>query len=319
MGDTPRPHTLGPRASAQDMSTGDNAITMANLDGEQQGTESPSYVSPTVGCVDNDSSDRHRARRAESIGSGPSGVAILLGNSDTMAKAHPKQHLPQPMTESTSSPSLKDAVLGAAPYGTRSRNRAGVSRPNYAEDREIDMEFESQPHIKEDNIRKGSRPSDTRSSALESSDSGVAIRGPAGILPDSNGAAQRMLKDHIPGTSTFSANPAGTALAQPPKKRKATTHSASSMTNGNHPTANLDMTMTTQKNMLPHNVPACRESFMLTFDNCGARLQNAKLIADDGTALGINGKWAYFHRGVLRVFLLSYVLDDIICPCVVLY
>ncbi|KLU82064.1 hypothetical protein MAPG_01143 [Magnaporthiopsis poae ATCC 64411] len=70
----------------------------------------------------------------------------------------------EPMAKSNSSgsnpPSTKDAAGStASPYGTRSRNRNGSSRPNYAEDKDIDMEiFELYPGRADDDAKKASRP-----------------------------------------------------------------------------------------------------------------------------------------------------------------
>ncbi|KAJ3474568.1 hypothetical protein NLG97_g9785 [Lecanicillium saksenae] len=45
------------------------------------------------------------------------------------------------MTNSSGAVADKDAGAdGAAPYGTRSRNRNGNARPNYAEDKDIEMD-----------------------------------------------------------------------------------------------------------------------------------------------------------------------------------
>jgi hypothetical protein len=99
-----------------------------------------------------------------------------------------------------------------------------------------------------------------------------------------------MPKDHIPGTSTFSANITGINPTQLSKKRKATSNSASNTQNGTHSTGNIGSTVAGSKGGLLQNVQQYKESFMLSFDNCEGHLQDNKLIADDGTTLGINGE-----------------------------
>jgi hypothetical protein len=199
----------------------------------------------------------------------------------------------QPMTASTSSssnPSLKDATTGtASPYGTRSRNRAGVSRPNYAEDRETEMEFEIQP-TGEDDIQKVVRASagDPRSTTTQDP---ATIR--RGTQVDYNTNGQVLSKDHIPGTSTFSANPAAAVATQTSKKRKANGQPVPSSANTLLPIINSassgSQTNTRRASIATQSVTGGRESNMLSFENCAGRLKDGKLVADDGTTLGVNG------------------------------
>jgi hypothetical protein len=197
----------------------------------------------------------------------------------------------QPMTASTSSssnPSLKDATT-ASPYGTRSRNRAGVSRPNYAEDRETEMEFEVQP-AGEDDTRKVVRASagDPRSTTTQDP---ATIR--RGTQVDYNTNGQVLSKDHIPGTSTFSANPAAAVATQPSKKRKANGQPVPSSANTLLPIINSassgSQTNTRRTSIATQSVTGVRETNMLSFENCAGRLKDGKLVADDGTTLGVNG------------------------------
>ncbi|KAJ2966089.1 hypothetical protein NUW58_g10750 [Xylaria curta] len=66
----------------------------------------------------------------------------------------------QPMSKSNAAASnllSKDAMAGPSPYGTRSRNR-GQARPNYAEDKDLDVEMEDAlPEKKEEEPKKGIR------------------------------------------------------------------------------------------------------------------------------------------------------------------
>lgn len=270
-----------------------DTIIMTKPSSEQTKTESPLHLSVAADsaaataatvAADNESTCEPKSQQVENIRSAPSGPVPLV-----------RATLSQPMTASTSSPSsnppVKDTTTGVAPYGTRSRNRAGISRPNYAEDREIDMDFEAQTLANDDDRRKTPRSSDAHRNTLDTSGSGGTSRRAGGSLSDVNGATQLMPKDHIPGTSTFSANPAGTASAQPSKKRKAMGQSTSRTANANHPAAATAGVMTISKsNLLPQNPPSYKESFMLSFECCGAHIRHGKLVADDGTVLGINGR-----------------------------
>jgi hypothetical protein len=206
--------------------------------------------------------------------------------------------LSQPMTASTSSssnPSLKDAMTGtASPYGTRSRNRAGVSRPNYAEDRETEIEFEAQP-AGEDDTRKVLRAGASDSRSITTQDPATIRKG---LQVDYNTNGQMVSKDHIPGTSTFSANPSAAMAIQPSKKRKANGQPVPSSSNTLLPIINSassgSQTNTRRASIATQSVTGFRESNMLSFENCAGRLKDGKLVADDGTTLGVNGKQCLF-------------------------
>ncbi|KFY45998.1 hypothetical protein V494_00656, partial [Pseudogymnoascus sp. VKM F-4513 (FW-928)] len=153
----------------------------------------------------------------------------------------------------------------------------------------MDMEFEIQPPAKEDDTRKAARAADARPNVVEPAAAGPTGRKATGTAPDQNSTAQLPPKDHIPGTSTFSANmPAANPAPPPSKKRKAAANPASSTPNGNHSGGNGGAAAANGKHSAQQNSQAYKESFMLTFENCGARLQDGKLVADDGTVLGTN-------------------------------
>ena len=204
----------------------------------------------------------------------------------------------QPMTASnstSSSPAPNNAAFGtstagAVPYGTRSRNRTGGTRPNYAEDKEIDMDFEVTPSTKESNGRKPARGADqSPASQIEVGRVISSVRR-AGIDTSQSVTVQNHYKEQIPGTSTFSANLASATIASQPstKKRKAASASQSQTYT---PTHGYSADSSTRRRGLPaHTVTEYRESNMLSFDNCDARLKDKKLIADDGTVLEANGE-----------------------------
>ena len=205
----------------------------------------------------------------------------------------------QPMTASnstSSNPSANDGVgsgTGAAtPYGTRSRNRTGTSRPNYAEDKELDTEFEVAASSKEG--RKATRGADpTLVMTLDPGRSANNARKNQGPEVDQIVAVQNHYKEPIPGTSTFSANPTTTAPAgQPSKKRKANGPPA---TNGLQPQMQIPnqgtvSAVTRRASIAAQGLVGSRETNMLSFDDCGSRLKDKKLFADDGTVLEVNGE-----------------------------
>jgi hypothetical protein len=203
----------------------------------------------------------------------------------------------QPMTASNSSssnPSNKEAALtgagAAVPYGTRSRNRTGTSRPNYAEDKELDAEFEVPSSSKDASGRKAARVGDAGHVA-ETTRSANSVRKYPAPETEHTLTIPSHYKEPIPGTSTFSANPAATGPSYHSKKRKATSQPTTFQTQLQVSAQNLatPQAVTRRASMAAQVVAGFRDSNMLSFENCAGRLSGKKLVADDGTALEVNG------------------------------
>ncbi|KAL9106444.1 MAG: hypothetical protein Q9227_008532 [Pyrenula ochraceoflavens] len=171
---------------------------------------------------------------------------------------------------------------GTTPYGTRSRNRTGGTRPNYAEDHEMDID--------DDRRIAPTKPFNTRKAATVHSEDNLLVDGDkaqgvntrrgfnavnAPAVPNGNVPAAN--KDAIPGTSSFSAAPVAAATS---KKRKQPGGSVISATTS--PPSHHIPTKTRSVNR-GHN-----ETNMMTFENCGGYLKDGELIADDGTRLSAN-------------------------------
>lgn len=139
----------------------------------------------------------------------------------------------------------------------------------------MDAEFETAPSL---NGRKAVRANDVPTSDVRSS---VTPQKLTGSESDHSHQVPSHYKEPIPGTSTFSANPNATASSGWSKKRKATSQAM--------PTATFSQPGTRRSSTTGQMTPSFRDSNMLTFDSCGGRLKGKKLIADDGTALEVNG------------------------------
>ncbi|KAK6227096.1 SANT domain-containing protein [Colletotrichum tabaci] len=85
--------------------------------------------------------------------------AALRNTSQSMAKSSP----------TGSDPAAKDAGIEAAnPYGTRSRNRNGSSRPNYAEDKDLDVDmYDYAPEKKDQESKKSARHSNVSATSAQ--------------------------------------------------------------------------------------------------------------------------------------------------------
>ena len=189
----------------------------------------------------------------------------------------------QPMTATTSSASQNptqlegDGSAEAATYGTRSRNKGGNSRPNYADDRELDLEIEAAGRIPKTKSKKVAAPSSNASIAQDESSKTAA--------PPQNGfatvnAATTNGVSPLPGMSTFSTQP-------PSKKRK----QPGSNTGVSSPAA-APVQAAQKTRAAPSSASRLHlETNMLSFSRCRGRLNAKKqLIADDGTTLSANGE-----------------------------
>lgn len=218
---------------------------------------------------------------------------------------------PQPsqtMIQSSSSlptahTSNSNEMAGPSPYGTRSRNRTGSYRPNYAEDRELDVDCEwssskkshpasttaNQPQAIE--TEKNSSTGTRRQTANSVASAAVKV-GPTGAANS---------KDFIPGMSTFSVHSESSTNAPPhSRKRKA----LGSNSHANNASGHVPTHGATRK--ASHAIPSVvgtRETNMFSFETSQGYLKHGKLKADDGTLFGVNGMLAV---------LLSMYMDDLL-------
>lgn len=176
-------------------------------------------------------------------------------------------------------------------YGTRSRNRPGRSRPNYAEDTEMDFEVGAAPA--NGNLSDPpSRNSQAPDSGLPPGVSGKKGAGPAPSNASwgNSGANPKDTSTNLttPGTTASPApNPASTA--QPTTKRRK--NGAANATNGSHASAAPPSQPGAKRGTHPIVTTSARESNMLTFEKSGAFLKNGHLEADDGQTVNVNGKF----------------------------
>ncbi|KAI9372788.1 hypothetical protein BJX61DRAFT_552666 [Aspergillus egyptiacus] len=163
-----------------------------------------------------------------------------------------------------------------APYGTRSRGR-NAPRPNYAEDRDIDVDLEIQNPTSKSSKRGGASINSANGSKVDGEKSSGRKSTTA-----ANGSNSTPSKDGIPGTSSFLAKPdEANSSSNSSRKRK---QPASSTT----PTSTTENAPKKLFTTAPGVTPGQGDSNMVTFDNRGARLKGGKLIADDGTTYAVN-------------------------------
>lgn len=179
----------------------------------------------------------------------------------------------------------------AAPYGTRSRNRTGSSRPNYAEDKDYDVEMYDYDHHKSHgDSKKSSRLAHATNAGEAGARGSTSSRKSLGDDVARTGPSQSASKEHTPATTTGTpqATQSSNSATQPSRKRKAA--AAAQQANSSAASASSrrggTSTPATQS-------PACSpwpETNVLNFTNSGARPQDGRLVADDGTVLEANGR-----------------------------
>lgn len=197
---------------------------------------------------------------------------------------------------------------GLVPYGTRSRNRGGNSRPNYAEDKDYDVDMYDFDRTES---KKASRPANATSQG-DAARAGTSSRRPTGddakaapsSAPSSSNSSalqNSTSKDQTPGggsTASLPATQGSGGVAQPSKKRKAAvaTPSSSIPSSSSQLTHNGNATAVTKKSGTgPQNSGVqWSETNMLTFCDSQARLRDGHLVADDGTLLAQNGMYYLF-------------------------
>ena len=198
------------------------------------------------------------------------------------------------MSSSSSSTSVlptssSNEAAAPSPYGTRSRNRNVNNRPNYAEDHEMDMEYEWTSTKKNQADTTATNASRSVEAELRSVNGGrrSLTAGTNGSLSGKMGTpgSGTSSKDYIPGMSTFSVNSDAPAALSKKRKAPGNQSSSSSVT----PQRRSSTTSTRRAAMANQSGASSGESNMLTFESSQCFLQNGSLVADDGTQLSVNG------------------------------
>lgn len=227
-----------------------------------------------------------------------------------------------------------------SPYGTRSRNRTGATRPNYAEDKDLDLEmFDAYPQRKDDDAKKlATKQQGASSTPTPANSAPVAPRSGNGSsrkpLPEDgkqhNGTKdqpqpQQQIHQHQPSTAAASSsssttNGAGAAngASSKGKKRKvadtAPTTSGSqtpSGLNGTVPSSGLQKRLGTSGQGSGNATPSSTgygETNLVTFENSKSRPKDGKMIADDGTVLEVNGTFFGFLLHTPMAWVILFIL-----------
>ncbi|KAK7522769.1 uncharacterized protein IWZ02DRAFT_253549 [Phyllosticta citriasiana] len=290
----------GRGSSFRALNHANNPGAVSPSDGAQprasQAEAMPDDLSPSNGNLQASDSSHHTASHSANVHlvAERDAQSTPPAPSATTQPAAPSQSQSATMSASAPAhaPAKDDTPASTSGYGTRSRNRPGTARINYAEDIEMDFEMPANAAAAANGNNGTSSERTTRSpaaSGLDATQSPApsAKRGPAAATNGTpvSGAASR--DSSIPGTSTFNANPNATAATAQGKKRKA---GGSHGANSNAPPASAAATSTAVRRkdaLVAANMR--RETNMMTFEKCGATLNDKQqLEADDGTVLAVD-------------------------------
>ena len=252
--------------------------------------EKPSDTSPAaVGASHHTSEEKSTETQSTSLG-----VSNNSTSSSTLVSTEEDKVKPQMISQtivaesaSSSVPECstisRDETKDTAPYGTRSRNRTGSARINYAEDREVDMDFEWSSKKAQNSSKAGA--------LLPAGESGPAQVTDRKTLSGTNGTPGNKSavqpapgsKDYIPGTSTFSVNADSSSAVQPYSRKRKTPGTQSGSTPHSSQTSS-------RRGVHGASMPSSiRDVNTFSFDTCQAFLKHGKLKADDGTTFNVNG------------------------------
>ncbi|PYH36714.1 DNA-binding E3 ubiquitin-protein ligase SNT2 [Aspergillus neoniger CBS 115656] len=250
---------------------------------------SPSQKAPLNPGKPNSSSPSGTSRRMPTPGQTSRTGSVEAPTPQSTATGNDLTSQPMAVSASASDVTATEppsASTTPAPYGTRSRGRNAAPRPNYAEDRDIDVDLEiAQPVSKSAKRSSGVSGSFVNGVKADSEEpvSSATSRKSLTAVNGANGAAAA--KDLIPGTSSFSAKfeegTAPTSANSSSRKRK----QPASSTTSNAASGNAAKKIFTTAPGLAYN-PA--ETNMVSFESRGAYLKDGKLRADDGTTYAVN-------------------------------
>lgn len=185
-------------------------------------------------------------------------------------------------------------------YGTRSRNRPGRSRPNYAEDTEMDFEMGAAPTngtMSDPPSRDSVAPDSGHSSGVSAKKGSGPAQSNASWGNSGTNSKDIAANPNIPGASTAVSSATTpsttgqTTTTTTTTTKKGRKSAGANATNGSHATAPPSQTATGKRGnhaMVP--ATSARETNMMTFENTGALLKNGHLEADDGQIVNVNGK-----------------------------
>jgi hypothetical protein len=187
---------------------------------------------------------------------------------------------------------------GEAPssYGTRSRGRPGRSRPNYAEDTEMDFEVRAAStngNVSDPPSRNSVAPENGHAPSVSGKKGSASAQGNASWGNSGSNTKENAPSPNISGTSaTAASTQPSTPQPQPATKRRK--NAAANGANGSHASATAPSQAGAKRGSHASAMAAAnsaRESNMMTFENTGAFLIDGHLEADDGQIVSVNGKF----------------------------
>jgi hypothetical protein len=198
---------------------------------------------------------------------------------------------------SSSSNELEQDDEAPSSYGTRSRGRPGRSRPNYAEDTEMDFEMgaaSANGNVSDPPSRTSVAPDSVHSSTASVKKGSASAQGNASWGNSGSNTKDNATNLNISGTSTTTPpTQPSTPQPQPQPPTKRRKNAAANITNGSHASVAAPSQAGAKRGN--HAMPmvaanSARESNMMTFERTSAFLKDGHLEADNGQTISVNGK-----------------------------
>lgn len=206
----------------------------------------------------------------------PSGIPAVAPNGPQTTQASSNAR-----SASSQIGTIDDSMTDMATYGTRSRNRAGNARPNYAEDQEMDFEMSSAAATKK-RASNGLAPAPQgveEAKRTEDFTRFIAVNEFAG-------------KESTPGAP-------GPAASSSKKRKAAGGLPQQAQT---PPTSTTPAPTVLRKSGMSASSTMARETNVMTFTKHKSCLnKKGELVADDGTKLAVNGKPPPFCTGFREI------------------
>lgn len=211
----------------------------------------------------------------------PNGAAVAQEASQTAQDSEaPNSHQDPSHMEDLDGSMAADV----ATYGTRSRNRTGNARPNYAEDQDT-MDFELSSAAAATKKKPTAKDAAAADSATHNAAEAKRAQEFARLIAvNGNGASGN-------GDGTKESTPGASGVASSVSKKRKAAGGAPAVLTQTPPPSNSPAPTASRKLAPPSTV--ARETNVMTFTKHRSCLnKRGELVADDGTKLSVNGKQA---------------------------
>ncbi|EUC36645.1 hypothetical protein COCCADRAFT_2301 [Bipolaris zeicola 26-R-13] len=276
---------------------------LSNASSPRNEEDAPNNLQPPPGAASEAALSKSTSRPSSTRNSTPAASLDVRQPAPDADDASSAMDDVQPSLEATNGASGKTKPLSKEPeqngeaaassYGTRSRGRPGRSRPNYAEDAEMDFEVpaaSANGNVSDPPSRSSVAPDSGHASSVSGKKGSGPAQGNGSWGNSGSNTKDSAANPTAPSTSATAASTQSSTLQpQPPTKRRK--NAAASAANGSHASATAPSQAGAKRGSQAGTMVAAssaRESNMMTFENTAAILKNGRLEADDGQTVSVS-------------------------------